>query len=67
MVQVSLAEGSVDMACIFGGDSAKKAGEVGAPIMSSQQKRDAGIGSFDVVSVTEKFAYRKSGLVAYLP
>ncbi|NBP48534.1 MAG: taurine ABC transporter substrate-binding protein, partial [Alphaproteobacteria bacterium] len=53
---VSLAEGSVDMACIFGGDSAKKAGEVGTPIMSSQQKRDAGIGSFDVVSVTEKFA-----------
>jgi taurine transport system substrate-binding protein len=60
---VSLAEGSVDMACIFGGDSAKKAGEVGAPIMSSQQKRDAGIGSFDVVSVTEKFATENPGLL----
>ena len=53
---VSLAEGSVDMACIFGGASAKAAGEVGTPIMSSAQKTDAGIGSFDVVSVTEKFA-----------
>jgi taurine transport system substrate-binding protein len=53
---VSLADGSVDMACIFGGASAKAAGEVGTAIMSSQQKKDAGIGSFDVISVTEKFA-----------
>ena len=53
---VSLADGSVDMACIFGGASAKAAGEVGSPIMSTQQKTDAGIGSFDVISVTEKFA-----------
>jgi len=52
----SLADGAVDMACIFGGASAKAAGEVGKPIMSKQQKIDAGIGSFDVVSVTEKFA-----------
>ncbi|MGA1783167.1 MAG: taurine ABC transporter substrate-binding protein, partial [Candidatus Puniceispirillaceae bacterium] len=41
----------------------KKAGEVGTPIMSSQQKRDAGIGSFDVVSVTEKFATENPGLL----
>ena len=53
---VSLADGSVAMACIFGGASAKAAGEVGTPIMSTQQKKDAGIGSFDVISVTEKFA-----------
>ncbi|MBT5256076.1 MAG: ABC transporter substrate-binding protein, partial [Alphaproteobacteria bacterium] len=53
---VSLADGSVDMACIFGGASAKAAGEVGTAIMTSQQKKDAGIGSFDVISVTEKFA-----------
>ena len=44
------------MACIFGGASAKAAGEVGTPIMSTQEKKDAGIGSFDVISVTEKFA-----------
>ena len=53
---VSLADGSVDMACIFGGNSSKAAGEVGTPIMTSAQKVEAGIGSFDVVSVTEKFA-----------
>ena len=60
---VSLADGSVDMACIFGGASAKAAGEVGTPIMSSQEKSDAGIGSFDVVSVTEKFATENADLL----
>lgn len=60
---VSLADGSVAMACIFGGASAKAAGEVGKPIMSTQQKQDAGIGSFDVVSVTEKFATENPGLL----
>ena len=60
---VSLADGSVDMACIFGGASAKAAGEVGVPIMSSMEKVDAGIGSFDVVSVTEKFATENPGLL----
>jgi taurine transport system substrate-binding protein len=59
----SLADGAVDMACIFGGASAKAAGEVGTPIMSSQEKVDAGIGSFDVVSVTEKFATENPDLV----
>ena len=53
---VSLADGSVSMACIFGGASAKAAGEVGTPIMSTDQKSAAGITSFDVVSVTESFA-----------
>jgi taurine transport system substrate-binding protein len=52
----SLADGAVDMACIFGGASSKAAGEVGTPIMSQQQKIDAGIGSFDVIATTEKFA-----------
>ena len=60
---VSLADGSVDMACIFGGASAKKAGEVGNPIMNTQEKKDAGIGSFDVVSVTEKFANENPDLL----
>ena len=60
---VSLADGSVAMACIFGGASAKAAGEVGTPIMSSQEKVDAGIGSFDVVSVTEKFATENPDLL----
>ena len=60
---VSLADGSVDMACIFGGASASAAGEVGTPIMSTQQKTDAGIGSFDVISVTESFAAENPDLI----
>lgn len=60
----SLADGAVDMACIFGGASAKAAGEVGKPIMSSEEKVEAGIGSFDVVSVTEKFATENPELVS---
>ena len=60
---VSLADGSVDMACIFGGASAKAAGEVGKPIMSSAEKTAANIGSFDVVSVTESFAKENPDLL----
>ena len=60
---VSLADGSVAMACIFGGNSAAKAGEVGTPIMSPEQKEEAGIISFDVVSVTEKFAQENPELL----
>ena len=60
---VSLADGSVGMACIFGGNSAAAAGEVGTTIMSTQEKTDAGIGSFDVVSVTEKFATENPDLL----
>ncbi|MFY0611288.1 MAG: ABC transporter substrate-binding protein [Hyphomicrobiaceae bacterium] len=59
----SLADGAVQMACIFGGASSKAAGEVGTPIMNKQQKVDAGIGSFDVISVTEKFATENPELV----
>ena len=60
---VSLADGSVAMACIFGGNSARAAGEVGTPIMSTAEKDRAGIGSFDVVSVTESFATNNPDLV----
>ena len=60
---VSLADGSVAMACIFGGNSAAAAGEVGTPIMSTAEKTDAGIGSFDVISVTEKFATENPDLL----
>jgi taurine transport system substrate-binding protein len=52
----SLADGAVDMACIFGGASAAAAREVGTAIMSKDEKIAAGIGSFDVISTTEKFA-----------
>ena len=59
----SLADGNVDMACIFGGNSSKAAAEVGAAIMTDAQKVDAGIGSFDVVSVTEDFATKNPDLL----
>ena len=59
----SLADGAVDMACVFGGVANKAASEVGTAIMTTQQKVDAGIGSFDVVSVTEKFATENPELV----
>lgn len=60
---VSLADGSVDMACIFGGDSIKKAMESGSQLMSNEAMADAGIVAFDVVSVTEKFAQENPELV----
>ena len=60
---VSLADKSVHMTCLYGGASSAAAGEVGTPIMTSQQKEDAGIGSFDVISVTEKFATENPDIV----
>ncbi|MDE0208911.1 MAG: ABC transporter substrate-binding protein [Boseongicola sp.] len=59
----SLADGAVDMACVFGGVDTASAAEVGTAIMTSEQKKDAGIGSFDVVTVTEKFATESPELV----
>ena len=53
---VSLADGSVDMVCLFGGNSIKAAREAGKDLMSGDEMEAAGIVSFDVVSVTEKFA-----------
>ena len=60
---VALAEGAVSMACIFGGDSAAKADEVGTAIMDNAALAAAGIQSFDVVSVTESFAAENPDLV----
>ncbi len=53
---VSLGDGSVDMACIFGGNATKDALEHGAALMSSEDMTSAGIIAFDVVAVTESFA-----------
>lgn len=60
---VSLADGSVAMVCLFGGDSIKKALENGTQLMSNADMDEAGIVSFDVVSVTEKFAQENPELV----
>ena len=60
---VSLAEGNVDMACIFGGNALAGALEVGKQLMSSEEMEKAGIISFDVVSVREKFLQENPDLV----
>ncbi|WP_025770895.1 taurine ABC transporter substrate-binding protein [Thioalkalivibrio sp. HK1] len=59
----SLADGVVDMACVFGGVATAASREVGVQIMSKEQKVEAGIGSFDVISVTEKFATEEPELL----
>ena len=60
---VSLADGSVAMACLFGGNSIKAALESGTKLMSDDAMDEAGIVSFDVVSVTEKFAQENPDLL----
>ena len=61
---VSLADGAVSMACGFGADSMAKMYEAGTPLMSPADKEAAGIISFDVVAVTEKFAQENPDMVA---
>ncbi|MDB4222697.1 ABC transporter substrate-binding protein [Granulosicoccus sp.] len=60
---VSLADGSVTMACSFGGIADAKNAENGVRLMTSEQKDAAGIISFDVVSVTEKFMQESPDLL----
>ena len=60
---VALADGSIDVACLFGGASIKKAMEAGEQLMSNEDMAAAGIVSFDVVSVTDKFAQANPDLV----
>lgn len=60
---VSLTDGAVDVACLFGGDSIKKALEAGEKLMSDDEMQKAGIISFDVVSVTDSFAKANPELV----
>ena len=60
---VSLADGNVAMACGFGADSMAKMYEAGTPLMSPEDKEAAGIISFDVISVTEKFSQENPDLL----
>ncbi len=60
---VSLADGAVAMACGFGGNAMAKMYEAGEVLMTAEQKEAAGIISFDVVSVTEKFLQENPDLV----
>ena len=56
---VSLTDGAVAMACGFGENSLSKMKEVGKPMLTLAEKTEAGVTSFDIVSVTEKFAQEK--------
>ena len=60
---VSLTDGAVSMACGFGANSMAKMLEAGEALMSPADKEAAGIISFDVVSVTEKFAQENPEMV----
>ncbi len=60
---VSLAEGNVDMACVFGGNALAGALEQGKQLMTTEEMNEAGIISFDVVSVTEKFLQENPDMV----
>lgn len=59
----SLADGAVTMACGFGGNAIAKMKEAGKQLMSSEEMNKAGIISFDVVSVTEKFIQENPDMV----
>lgn len=56
---VSLVDGAVVMACGYGENSLSKMKEVGKPMLTVDEKKAAGITSFDITSVTEKFAQEK--------
>jgi len=60
---VSLAEGNVDMACVFGGNALAGALEVGKQLMPAGEMEKNGIISFDVVSVREKFLQENPDMV----
>lgn len=59
----SLIDGNVVMACIFGGNSTAKALEVGKVLLTNKEKEAVNIVSFDVISVTEKFAQENPELL----
>jgi len=59
----SLINGDVAMACLWGGASVKKAKEHGEVLMSEAALMAADIITFDVISVTQKFAQENPDMV----
>ncbi len=59
----ALVNGDVDMACLFGGTSIKKAEEAGKKMLTVQEAKDAGIAGIDITSVTNKFLRENPGMV----
>ncbi|MCI5222537.1 MAG: taurine ABC transporter substrate-binding protein [Candidatus Electrothrix sp. AR4] len=60
---VSLADKAVVMACGYGENSLSKMKEIGKPMLTTDEKKGAGITSFDIVSVTDKFAQENADAV----
>ncbi|MES9903563.1 MAG: ABC transporter substrate-binding protein [Sedimenticola sp.] len=60
---VALVDGEVTMACAFGENSLSKMKGVGKPMLTTPEKQAAGITSFDIVSVTNKFAQENPDLL----
>lgn len=60
---LALVDGQVTMACAFGENSLNKMRTVGKPMLTTAEKQAAGITSFDIVSVTNKFAQENPDLV----
>jgi len=59
----SLVNGSVDAACVYGGESVDKASQAGDLLMTASEMQKLGIISFDIVSVTDAFAKTHPELV----
>jgi len=51
----ALVDGNVVMACMFGQNSIDTGATVGKPMLTPDEKKAAGITSFDIISVTDKF------------
>lgn len=59
---VALVRGDVPMACAFGG-ALDRMREVGAPLMTGAEQEEAGINTFDIISVQKDFAEQNPELV----
>jgi len=55
----SLLETEVDLACVWGQNSISKMKRVGKSLLTTDEKKAAGMSSFLIISVTEKFAKEK--------
>ena len=60
---VALVDGNVTAACLFGKNSIDKALEAGSMLMTTEEATAAGITSFDITSVTDKFIKENPELV----
>jgi len=60
---VALVDGQVTMACAYGANSLNTMKTVGSSVLTTVEKQAAGITSFDIISVTNKFAQEHPDLL----